>query len=114
MADELDWLELLVASERIEKWLSVLCRTQNSLSTRFVGLKHSVMLWDDPSRFGPCICRRQAMQQMAEAVMEREAYAEEVRPPITTLFSVGEVMQLCGQADTRVICRRDKQAQCHD
>ncbi|KAA6419328.1 MAG: hypothetical protein FRX49_10727 [Trebouxia sp. A1-2] len=56
MADELDWLELLVASERIEKWLSTLCQTQNSLSTR-----------------------RQAMQQMAEAVMEREAYAEEAR-----------------------------------
>jgi len=33
------------------------------------------------------------MQQMAEAVMEREAYAEEVRSPITTLFSVGEVAQ---------------------
>ncbi|KAL0036907.1 hypothetical protein WJX77_004594 [Trebouxia sp. C0004] len=56
MADELDWLELLVASERVETWLSILCRTQNSLSTR-----------------------KQAIQQMAEAVMEREAYAEEAR-----------------------------------
>lgn len=93
MADELDWLELLVASERIEKWLSIVCRTQNSLSTRFVGLKHKGMLLRDPSRFRPFICRRQAMQQMVEAVMEREAYAEEVRPTITSLFSVGEVMQ---------------------
>ncbi len=93
MADELDWLELLVASERIEKWLSILCRTHDSLSARFVGLKYNVMLLDDPSISGPSIRRRQAMQQMAEAVMEREAYAEEVRPPITTLFSVGEVMQ---------------------
>lgn len=88
MADELDWLELLVASERIEKWLSTLCQTQNSLSTRFVGLNHNVMLLDDPSKFRPSVCRRQAMQQMAEAVMEREAYAEEVRSPIVTFFSV--------------------------
>lgn len=34
MADELDWLEMLMASERIEKWLSIVCRSENSLASR--------------------------------------------------------------------------------
>ena len=35
MADELDWLEMLVASERVEKWLSIVCRSENSLASRW-------------------------------------------------------------------------------
>ena len=35
MADEMDWLEMLVASERIEKWLSIVCRSENSLASRW-------------------------------------------------------------------------------
>ena len=35
MADELDWLEMLVASERIEKWLGIVCRSENSLASRW-------------------------------------------------------------------------------
>lgn len=34
MADELDWLEMLVASERVEKWLCTVCGTENSLASR--------------------------------------------------------------------------------
>ncbi|KAL3155850.1 hypothetical protein ABBQ32_012859 [Trebouxia sp. C0010 RCD-2024] len=56
MADELDWLEMLVASERVEEWLCTVCGSENSLASR-----------------------RAAMQQLAQAAMEREAYAEEAR-----------------------------------
>ena len=35
MADELDWLEMLVASERIQDWLQTVCSTQASLLSRY-------------------------------------------------------------------------------
>lgn len=34
MADELDWLEMLVASERVEEWLCTVCGSENSLASR--------------------------------------------------------------------------------
>ena len=36
MADELDWLEMLVASERVEKWLDIICNSSASTAVKYV------------------------------------------------------------------------------
>lgn len=38
MADELDWLEMLVASERVEKWLGTICSSGASTAVKYVSL----------------------------------------------------------------------------
>ena len=80
MADELDWLEMLVASERVEKWLGTICSNVHSSAARCVAcegrLLLSALLAYQPIGFGTC--RILALQELAAAVQAKEAYAEEV------------------------------------
>lgn len=54
-ADEADFLELLIASERVEEWLDVVQKATSG-DVRLIG----------------------ALQEMLEAVSNKEAYVEEV------------------------------------
>ncbi len=105
MADEVDFLDLLIASERVEGWLALI--RDGSNASRYTQRQQTAASYAPAARgptthcskmaHGPLdarclrararsrlLCRlKQALEELAAAVNAKEAYAEEVSPACT-------------------------------